>query len=375
MRIIVKKLVSFLMIAGMMFFMLDSTVMAEKENKLTDMVVPVDTELPDLQENYDEDSTLCKKLEYDKDNNITKLSDDVEESLNEAGVFDSELIGLDKETKSALENSINTQVYISYASIDDITGQIIELDCDEVDELVEEQIEEGNIEYEEKESVMAYALEKIGILPRKVSAATVYYKDSKSSKSSSGAVKQTIYACQSKKGGTISVTATATWLDEAYYRNIDVFGVSVGNGLIVSNSYSCSHTATYKFWNNYTGKISKYSCSTKPTAYVIGGSGSGIAYRVNLFGSRGKMKAVSYSGAGSEYYENEKITVKFKCKVANKNIKKVSLVPHYQHAKTNSSISPSISVSKGGLSVGISGSKKNYYQEITRNPILQYSYK
>ena len=57
-----------------------------------DSSIQVQTEAPNLIDNYDEDSILCNKLEYDADNNVTHLKTDVEKELNEAGIFDDEYI-------------------------------------------------------------------------------------------------------------------------------------------------------------------------------------------------------------------------------------------------------------------------------------------
>ena len=344
---------------------------SEETYKLNKIVT--DSDAPNLLENYDKDSMLCKKLSYDEENNTTSLSNEVEESLNKVGVFDSEIDELDAETLDCLENAIYTEVYISYVNVDEVTGEAVELTNAEIDEIIEEKIEDGEIEYKKKKDV--FLTKCIGIIPQEVYAADVYYDDDESSESVTKAVKQTIYACQYKKGGTIYVTASATWLKEAYYRNKDVFMVSVDNADIISKSYSCTHTATYSYFSMYTGNTIENVRKTKPNTYYITNNGDGIAYVVNLFDSRPNLIAVQASGAGITNYKNEKITIKFKCTVANENVKKVTLVPHYFHAKTNVSVSPKISVSQGGITVSASGKSKNYYKEITNNSILQYNYK
>ena len=94
-------------------------------------------------------------------------------------------------------------------------------------------------------------------------------------------------------------------------------------------------------------------------------------YTVNLFGDRTNMNRNLRQGV-QEYYDNEKIQIKFQCKPTSK--KATILTTHYWHSKTNKSISPSIGFSSGGVSVGVSGSSKNYYEEINHNAYLVYNH-
>lgn len=368
-----KVLLSLMLTTALVTQPLSVKVLANEKSNTTS-VVATNSDITNLKENLDSNRILCEKLTYDRNRDITNLSEDVERELNEAGVFDSEIEKLDDETLKTLEASINTEVYISYMLVDDLNNEITELNNNEIDELLKEKIEEGVIDFEKQEdSFFKEALKWIGILPEDVYASSVYHSGYAAKSSSSGAVKQTIYACQYQKGGTIYVTASATWLDEAYYRNKDVFGVSISNATIVSNSYSCSHTATYK--RTTKTQTTQSVKSEKPKAYIIGGAGDAIAYTVDLFDSRSRLTGGGLAGAGKEEYIDEQIIVKFRCNVSNRNIKTVTLVPHYMHAQTETSITPSVSVSASGISVGISGSSKKYHQEITNNPILNYNYK
>ena len=86
---------------------------------LAENSIQVQTNAPNLIDNYDEDSILCDKLEYDVENDTTDLKDDVEENLNKAGVLDEEINELDEETIDELNRSINTSVYIGYVSVDE----------------------------------------------------------------------------------------------------------------------------------------------------------------------------------------------------------------------------------------------------------------
>ena len=164
-------------------------------------------------------------------------------------------------------------------------------------------------------------LEKMGVLPIEVKAATK--TRSTTSISTSGAMKQYIICSQTSKRGKIFVTYTATWLDEAHYRNKDVCGVSIRNGKLVEDSWVCNHHATYRYTNMKTGKVvTTKQKSTTPKSYYVQATG-GVFYSVNLFGNRGDMNISEYYG-GKEEYINEFITIRFECRVANRNDDSVS---------------------------------------------------
>lgn len=343
---------------------------AEEEYTVGNAIKSYETSAPNLLDGCEENSVIQKKLEYDVENDTTKLKDNVEVELNEIGIFDEEINDLDDDTIDALNRSINTQISISYIEIDELTGKTKELSADEIDEEIQDQIDSNKIEYED-ESIMETLGEKIGFLPVTVKASEPVYEkwDYPTTKNK---VKQTVYACQFKKKGTIYVTAKAYWLKEAYYRNIDVFGVTVGRGDIVPNSWSCKHTATYR----YTATSPFYSTGTQkmethPSAVTIGDSGSGLAYKVNLFGDRSKMKACEYAGT-IEHYDDEKIEVKFQCKYESK--KSVKFVTSYHHSETNKTITPSIGVDSGGISVSVSSSSTQYYSKLSYNAYLLYDH-
>ena len=108
--------------------------------------IQVQTDAPNLIDNYTEDSILCDKLEYDVKNNATELKDNVEEELNRAGVFDEEINELDDETINELNKSINTTVYINYISVDEKNnGAVRKMKDSEIDDVIEQRIEENKI--------------------------------------------------------------------------------------------------------------------------------------------------------------------------------------------------------------------------------------
>lgn len=167
----------------------------------TENSIQVQTNVPNLIDNYDEDSILCDKLEYDVENNTTDLKDDVEENLNKAGIFDEEINDLDKETIDELNRSINTSVYIGYVSVDEEkNGSVTEMKNEEIDNIIEERIEEDKIDYEEDETPLEEIGKALGIIPTNVDAKEPLYEDWNHPKTKNK-VKQTIYACQFEKKG------------------------------------------------------------------------------------------------------------------------------------------------------------------------------
>ena len=54
--------------------------------------------------------------------------------------------------------------------------------------------------------------------------------------------------------------------------------------------------------------------------------------------------------------------------------KYVIFATSYNHAMTNKSISPSISIGSEGISVGVSGSSTNYYSDLSYNAYLDYKH-
>lgn len=344
-----------------------NSVQIKADDKIsTENSIQVQTNAPNLIDNYDGDSILCNKLEYDVENNTTGLKDDVEENLNRAGIFDEEINDLDEETIDELNRSINTSVYIDYVSVDEEkNGNVTEMKNDEIDDIIEERIEEDKIDYEEDETPFEKIGKSLGIIPTDVGAKEPLYDDWNHPKTKNK-VKQTIYACQFKKKGKIYVTAKAYWLDEAYYRNVDVFGVTVKNGNVIRNTAKCKHTATYRCYSGYGTYIKKNE--THPDAFK--NTVDGVACKVNLFGNRRNMKINAMRNI-YDYYDDEYIELKFQCRYEKKY---VIFATSYNHAMTNKSISPSISIGSEGISVGVSGSSTNYYIDLSYNAYLDYKH-
>ena len=89
-------------------------------------------------------------MEYDKENDRTELPEKIEEQLNEVGIFDSEIERFDNETIVKLEDAVSTEISVMYYSVDDKTGEKVEMSAEEIDETIAKNIEEGDIEYEDE---------------------------------------------------------------------------------------------------------------------------------------------------------------------------------------------------------------------------------
>jgi hypothetical protein len=304
-------------------------------------------DIPNLVNDDESQSALCEKLWNDYNINTTNLSPEVERELNAVGVTDAAINELDNETISEIENSINTKVTISYFEVDEQTGDMKEMNNEEIDQFFKLQSDEGkNIEDENKISTY------------------VYNEDKESKTNTTGVLQQTIYACQQSKGGKVSVTATASWLKEATYKGIDVFGVTTSNVQMDTSSYSCTHKANYVHKDALTGKLESTAKKTNPTSFCD--IGPGIAYNVNLFGT---------AKTENDQYCQETIIVKFSCKLFDEKVKKMEFTSHYFHAKTNKEFTPSIAIGTGGISVSVSGNSSISYTEMDRNPKLYFTFK
>lgn len=337
-----------------------------------DIVNCTQTNAPNLRkdESEEKDNVLLEKLQCDKENNVTELPEEIEEELNEVGLFDEEIGKLDKDTKENLQEATSISVSINYYSVNDKTGIKKEMSEKEIEETIEKKVEEGDIVIENNnENILDTILTKIGIKPIEVKGASKSAEDT--GVSPSKALKQYMICSQTSKKGKIFVTYTATWLDEAYYRNKDVLGVNLTNAAINKSSVKCDHWVDYERYT-LTSKTKK-KMHTKPTTKIWGDGGNGVAFIVNLFGDRADIKLGNMVHE-RQYYKNEYITIRFSCNVENRNNKYVKLTSKYSHLETSKSLSPSVSFSSGGFSVSVSGSSKNYYHTIANNAYIKYKY-
>lgn len=376
-----KKILASLMVAVMAITnnSLTSVNGFEEESIITNktcVVTSESDEIANLENGFDKDGSLSKKLEYDVDNNVTKLPDEIEEQLNEIGVFDEDINSLNSDTIKELSKACNISVQIEYTGIDK-DDEVFKMNNGDINDLIDECIDDNTIEYEEyeeKQNFLDNILTKVGIIPEKVYGAGRINEQNSEKRgcdgvSESGAMKQLIYAYQWQKGGQLYVVASATWLKEAHYRNKDVFSVHVGGTTIIPKHSECTHTVNAVIINPFDiANIQTGQLKTNPTAHVYSGNNNSLAYTVDLFGTRGEETA--FVG-----YVNEKIEIKVRCNVSGKGNKTVPISTHYMHCKTSIGVSPSVSLDGSGIpGIGVGFNVAAKYEEITNNAILNYPY-
>lgn len=345
-----KQMIKRLTGVMVLIFVLQSTkfnVQASNISCLENEKISCTDDIPNLVNDDESKSALCEKLWNDYNVNTTNLSLEVERELNAVGVTDAAINELDNETISEIENSVNTKVTISYFEVDEQTGDMKEMNNEEIDQFFKLQSDEGK-DIKDENKISTY----------------VYNEDKESKTNTTGVLQQTIYACQQSKGGKVSVTATASWLKEATYKGIDVFGVTTSNVQMDTSSYSCTHKANYVHKDALTGKLESTAKKTNPTSFFD--IGPGITYNVNLFGT---------AKTENDQYCQETIIVKFSCKLFDEKVKKMEFTSHYFHAKTNKEFTPSIAIGTGGISVSVSGNSSISYTEMDRNPKLYFTFK
>ena len=335
---ILKKIISCMVIAGLMVDVNSSCIIVNAANHMSKGIRSGETNAANLRQYENEESALVKKLEYDRGVHNTKLSNQLEKKLNEVGLFDNEINMLDEDIVNRIEDSEYTEVSVIYYK-EGVSGDKIEMTQEEIDELIVEEIEKGDIEYDERdENIIEKILQSIGIIPIEVKAAKSSH-DTK--KSPSGALKTYIIASQSKKGEKIYVTYTATWLKEAWYREKDVLGVNTENVVFHKSSIKCDHWATLKTYNGNGTNQKTISKHTQPTNKQV--NAKSIAYTVNLFGNRSDMCAWTANDYYQEYV-NEFITIQFTCEPNNTTSEDcITIASQYFHWEDNASVTPSIS--------------------------------
>lgn len=169
-----KKIVAILIIFSIImgeipFTIVDKIYADDRIDKEYNINVSEDT--PNLLDNYDKESVLCDILESEVDDNTTELPQEVEQSLNKAGLFDCDIENLNEEAIDDILDAENIYVSITYLQ-EDINGEIKELNCQEVEEVFDNLVEDGKFQYEKEQSCVRNFLQDIGIFPETVYAGT-----------------------------------------------------------------------------------------------------------------------------------------------------------------------------------------------------------
>lgn len=317
-----------------------------------------------LIENSDRYNAMNAILIENKKHETGILDSEIEQTLNEIGVFDDEIQNFPKELIDLMEGGNKFCVYINYAEVGD-DGTLKNLSEDEINEYYEEKVAKKSVE----------SLGKIlGIESVDVSAKS----ESDTELSESKMLKQTLTLSQSKKGGKVFVSYSATWLDEPWYREVDACAVALKNASIEKDTLNCYYY--YKFKESYTvgyerrtDYISNYlQLKDYGTIQCLA---SGVVVTFDLHNSRAGILALGYGGTSREYL-CDRVNINFYATVDNKkDWRYVVATGDYWHKEKTTNVDVSFSFSSEGASFSISPSCEEYYNHISLNPYVKYYFK
>lgn len=298
-----------------------------------------------LIDNADEDNAMIMILKDNKDNNSGRLSEDVEVTLNEIGVFDDEIQDFPDELVNLMEDGCQYSVYINYSEVSS-DGTTKSLSEDEVNDYFEEKLKE-----EKKEKLESF-LELIML-------------------------KQLLTLSQTTAGGKIYVFYSAIWVEIPYYRNTDACAITLKNATIDSStlgcSYGCVYTDSFIVGNKYNSYNYSYSEDVKKTG-TLRCDMSGAVATFDLHGSRSQIIALAEGGTTRKYTTDR---INMYCYVSIDNKKDWAYMAaqgDYWHEESSLSLKPSFSLSatSKGVSFSISPEIEKYYNHITENVVVIY---
>ena len=304
------------------------------------------------------DSALCEILNEEKKNSTGKLKYEVEEKLNEIGIFDEEIQNFDEEMVELLNENGFLNVQIVYSGEDE-NGTMRVLEPEEVDELIEQKYDNVDSENES------------------VSAAISTYASSNSDfvTSPSGMLKQYIILAQSSSSNLIYVQYCATWVTEPYYRNTDACAVSFENASYQPDTFKGTYYCNYVENNLSYNKKTTYAVTKDLTSYgELTKKTNAIVSEFDLYLSRSGITTASICSNIETAVSIDRINMNFYIRIQNRNIDHVVVVGDYWHEESSVSINPSFSFDGETASVSISPTVESYYNHIS-GPYVLYIYK
>lgn len=319
-----------------------------------------------LIDDVDENNAMTRILQDNKDNNSGILSEELEATLNEIGVFDEEIQDFPDELVNLLEGGYKYSVYINYAEVNS-DGTTKSLSEDEVNDYFEEKLKE-----EKKEIINSF----LGMENVNVSAKSA----TKIATSKSGMLKQLLTLSQTSAGGKIYVFYSAIWVETPYYRNTDACAITFKNATIDKStlgcSYGCIYTDSFIVGNKYNSYNYKHSEDVKKTG-TLRCDLSGAVATFDLHGSRSQIIALAGGGTTRKYTTDR---INMYCYVTVDNKKDWTYVVaqgDYWHEESNHSLKPSfsLSITSKGVSFSISPQFEEYYNHITENVQVVYYFK
>lgn len=308
--------------------------------------------------NYNDETGFSQKVIKEELKSTTgRLSDNLENALNEMGVLDEEITGWKEEEIKNLENATFINVVVQYSEEADNAEGIREISAEDYYE--DYYHEKYGDTTQKNENIFQTALKKIGILPIEVNASGEY------DESETAKFKQTLISCDTysiDNRPTMYFMYEAVWKKTPVYNNKDCIKMEFGNGWLKKTSfrinYDAAFTPTYQTTPLYTSRVSDYKYN-KYIDYI--GSESRFIYVVDLPGGK-YGEEYSQEVEGRYDYSNVKISITGYVTSWNTSIPTISANGYYFHSETASKISLSgLSVGIHGVSLGISSTEQKYY--------------
>lgn len=361
-----SKIVSFIAIICMIQFLcIQNTHIyaAMKPSKIFDSMY---SNGRNLFNNFKKDSSLCKKLLYDKQEDTGLIDSSKEEELNEMGFFDSQIESMDKETIHNIENHEVVEAANVYYQVNE-KNELVKMSSEKIDTIISKKYK-SQIQNVDSEDYLSW-LDKLWNI--KAKAATKAYDYSNKSVNS-GVLQQGVMVTTTGEKGILRVWYQATWLESPHCRGIDICGVSVKYGTPVAKTVNAEYYYNYKVHNNVTGQLIKHEENTVIPKYYV--KNTGVIASQNLYSQWSKIQSSNWYPYKMSL--NEYIKIEYDISIPSDNYKDLNLViADYWHKKdsTTYQINPSFSTD-GSISLGLSSSQTSTYTHIAPNLAENFTY-
>lgn len=319
-----------------------------------------------LFESFKEDSSLCKKLIYDRQEDTGLLDSSKEEELNEMGFFDSQIEKMDKETINNIQNHEVLEAANVYYQVND-KEELVKMSSDKIDSVISKKYENQI----KKVDSRGYISQLNKLWNMKAKAATKAYDYSKKSVNS-GVLQQGVMITTTGKQGILRVWYQATWIESPHCRGIDICGVSVKYGTPVVSTVNTEYYYNYKVHNTYTTQLIQHEEKTVVPKYYI--KNNGVIASQNLYSQWSKIQSSNWTPYKMSL--NEYIKIEYDVSIPSDKYKDLNLVvADYWHKKdsTTYQFNPSFS-SDGTISLGLSSSQTSTYTHVAPNLAENFTY-
>ncbi len=321
----------------------------------------------DLRGKFKKDSSLCKKLLYDRESDTGKISSKIEQELNEEGIFDDQIESMSEEMLDGIENHDILEAVNLYYQVDK-EGDLEIITPEKVDEVISEQYD-TELEKVNEDGLLKKIFSSWNV---KASAATKAYNYSKNSVNS-GVLQQGIMVTTTDEKGVLRVWYQATWLSSPHCRGIDICGVCTGFGTpevsTIDTSYYYNYTVTDV--SPKGGTVEHKEKTVTPKTYT---KTNGVIVSQNLFSQWSKIESSTwypFSMTLKEYIKIEYDLYIPSSRYKDRNV----IVADYWHKKdsTTYDISPTFS-SDGSISLGLTATQNSTYKHISPNLAENFTY-